>query len=74
MNRYFVPLNEESEGSVTCDILTLKGNRKKRQRQWRKYLSVRAGVWDFHTANRIAKELGFDDLDTRSNETVRQLR
>ena len=65
MTKYYIPLNDESEGSVTVDILDAPGSRKKRQKAWRRYLSVRAGVWDVHEANRIAKELGFDDLDTR---------
>ena len=59
--RFFIPLNEEGD-STTMDILTVSGTKKKKKKQWRKYLAVRCGISDYHTCSRIAKELGFDEL------------
>ena len=61
--RYVIPLNECLEGeSQTVDLLTLEGTKKQKIKAWRKYLTVRAGVWDVHACNQIARELGFKEL------------
>lgn len=62
--RYLIMLNEPiNEGdSVTADVLTVDGSKKNRRKQWRRYLSVRAGVVDYHECNRIAREMGYPEL------------
>ena len=63
MTKYFIPLNEDVEGqSQTVDILTLEGTKKQKIKAWRKYLTVRANVWNVHECNQIAKDLGFREL------------
>ena len=63
MTKYFIPLNEDvPDQSQTVDVLTLEGTKKQKQAAWRRYLSVRCGIWDYHEYNRIAKALGFDEL------------
>ena len=63
MTKYFIAINEDVEGeSQTVDILTLRGSKKQKRKDWRKYLAVRADISDYHECNRIAKALGFDEL------------
>lgn len=67
MTKYYVPLNpdmdqEGNEQSQTVDIVTLTGTKKQKRAAWRRYLSVRCGVFDYHECNRIARELGFREL------------
>ena len=63
MTKYYIPLNDCLEGeSQTVDVLTLEGTKKQKIKAWRRYLTVRAGVWDVHQCNRIAKDLGFREL------------
>lgn len=63
MTRYLIPLNQAAENeSQTVDVLTLEGTKRKKRKQWRAYLKVRAGIIDFHECNRVARELGFEEL------------
>lgn len=63
MTKYYIPLNEVGEdGSQTVDIVHLTGTKKQKRAAWRRYLSVRAEVFDYHECNRIARELGFKEL------------
>ena len=68
MITYYVPINEAGidadgeEGSVTVDVVTLQGTKKRRTKEWRQYLRIRLGTQDVHKMNRVTKALGFDEL------------
>mgnify|MGYP001232123753 FL=1 len=63
VRRYVVPINEaEDGGSVTCDIISLSVDPRKRRQEWRRYLSVRVPGTSEKEARRIARKLGFKGL------------
>lgn len=68
MPDYHVAINpptnpgEENEGSITVDIVKLRGTKKRKTKDWRNYLRVRCGTNDVHEMNRITRALGFDEL------------
>ena len=63
MTKYYIPLNEASDGgSQTVDVVDLTGTKKQKRAAWRRYLGVRCDVFDYHECNRIAREMGFKDL------------
>jgi len=59
--KYYIPINDVAgtQDSQTVHVLNIEGSRKKRKREFAKYVKAAYGVTN---ASKLAREMGFKDL------------